>query len=103
MSNEETNFEDIKQRLGQIVERVSEDDIDLDEALALYEEAVKLGVAACDASEYGIETEEAEEKSIETETTKPENPDAQIESEVAEEVTEEVVIIEKPDQTPEDR
>lgn len=64
MSNTDANFEDIKQRLDQIVDRVSEDDIDLDEALSLYEEAVKLGMAACDASEFDIEDAESVDASI---------------------------------------
>lgn len=57
MSSTDANFEDIKNRLDQIVDRVSEEDIDLDEALSLYEEAVKLGIAACDASEFEAEEE----------------------------------------------
>lgn len=60
MSNEETSFDDIKQRLEEIVDQVSEEDIDLDEALTLYEEAVKLGLAACDASEIADDSAEDE-------------------------------------------
>lgn len=51
MSDTQADFGEIKQRLDEIVETVSEEGIDLDEALSLYEEAVKLGIAACDASE----------------------------------------------------
>lgn len=103
MSNADTSFEDIKQRLDQIVERVSEDDIDLDEALTLYEEAVKLGVAACDASEFDTESEEAEAENIEAENAVPENPEAQAANEAAEEVVEEVVVTGSSEQNPEDR
>lgn len=103
MSNADTSFEDIKQRLDQIVERVSEDDIDLDEALTLYEEAVKLGVAACDASEFDTESEEAEAENIEAENAAPENPEAQAANEAAEEVVEEVVVTGSSEQNPEDR
>ena len=60
MTSESNGFDDIRQRLSEIVDIVSEDDIDLDEALKLYEEAVKLGIAACDASEINAEAEEAE-------------------------------------------
>ena len=48
-------FEDMQFRLEQIVEEVSAEDISLDDALALYEEAVKLGLAACDLSESDVE------------------------------------------------
>ena len=45
------SFAGIRTRLDQIVEEVSAEDISLDEALVLYEEAVKLGLKACDLSE----------------------------------------------------
>ena len=48
-------FEDMQQRLEQIVDEVAAEDISLDDALALYEEAVKLGLAACDLSETDVE------------------------------------------------
>ena len=48
-------FEDMQSRLEQIVEEVGAEDISLDDALALYEEAVKLGLAACDLSESDVE------------------------------------------------
>lgn len=48
-------FEDMQSRLEQIVEEVSAEDISLDDALALYEEAVKLGLAACDLSESDVD------------------------------------------------
>lgn len=60
MSNVDANFDDIKQRLDEIADRVSQEGIDLDEALSLYEEAVKLGIAACDVSEIDAEVEQAE-------------------------------------------
>lgn len=37
------SFTEIKARLDEIVDAVSDDDMPLDDALALYEEAVKLG------------------------------------------------------------
>ncbi|WP_165055801.1 MULTISPECIES: exodeoxyribonuclease VII small subunit [unclassified Adlercreutzia] len=55
-------FEEVKGRLEQIVDEVSAEGVTLDEALALYEEAVKLGLAACDLSEQGaLEAAAAEE------------------------------------------
>lgn len=44
-------FADVKARLDQIAEMVSHDDIPLDEALDLYEEAVKLGTKVTDLLE----------------------------------------------------
>ena len=43
-------FEDVHERLSEIVDEVSAEDISLDDALKLYEEAVKLGLSACDLS-----------------------------------------------------
>ena len=48
-------FESVRTRLEEIVEAVGAEDVTLDEALALYEEAVKLGLAACDLSEKDVE------------------------------------------------
>ncbi len=48
-------FEDVHERLSQIVDEVSAEGISLDDALKLYEEAVKLGLSACDLSEQDIE------------------------------------------------
>lgn len=60
MSNADANFDDIKKRLDEIADRVSQEGIDLDEALSLYEEAVKLGIAACDVSEIDADAEQVE-------------------------------------------
>lgn len=49
------SFEDVQARLNQIVDEVSAEDISLDDALKLYEEAVKLGLSACDLSEQDID------------------------------------------------
>lgn len=48
-------FEAVHERLSQIVDEVAAEDISLDEALKLYEEAVKLGLSACDLSEQDID------------------------------------------------
>lgn len=60
-------FEDVHERLSEIVDEVSAEDISLDDALKLYEEAVKLGLSACDLSEPDLDaflaTEEEGESS----------------------------------------
>ncbi len=47
-------FEDIKLRLDQIVAAVSDEELPLEEALGLYEEAVGIGLAASRIIEEGI-------------------------------------------------
>lgn len=54
MSDTPQGFEAMKARLDEIVDEVSAEGVSLDEALALYEEAVKLGLSACDVSEADI-------------------------------------------------
>ena len=49
------SFESVSTRLEEILEAVGAEDDTLDDALALYEEAVKLGLAACDLSEKDVE------------------------------------------------
>lgn len=58
--NSERSFEDVKSRLDEIVEEISQEGISLDDALSLYEEAVKLGLEACDLSESDILNENTE-------------------------------------------
>lgn len=53
-------FEDIKARLDEIVAAVSDEELPLDEALSLYEEAVGIGLAASRIMEEGIAAKEAE-------------------------------------------
>lgn len=60
-AQEYESFEELKVRLDEIVEAVSDDDLPLDDALELYEEAVSLGLRASDLLEQGIEAREAEE------------------------------------------
>lgn len=61
MSDAPQGFDAMKSRLDEIVDEVSAEGISLDEALALYEEAVKLGLSACDVSEADILSGEQEE------------------------------------------
>ena len=51
---EYADFSSVKTRLDEIVDEIAQEGISLDDALALYEEAVKLGLAACDLSEADI-------------------------------------------------
>lgn len=53
-------FEDIKARLDEIVAAVSDEELPLDEALGLYEEAVGIGLTASRIMEEGIAAKEAE-------------------------------------------
>ena len=53
-ASEYTDFASVKLRLDEIVQAVSDDEMPLDEALDLYEEAVALGMRASDLLEEGI-------------------------------------------------
>lgn len=44
-------YDEVRARLDEIADAVNAEGVTLDEALALYEEAVKLGLLACDLSE----------------------------------------------------
>lgn len=70
------SFDQVKARLDEIVDAVSADGVSLDEALSLYEEAVKLGLSACDLSERDAEAilaaedaQKAEEPAAESDET----------------------------------
>lgn len=51
------SFEAVKGRLDDIVDAVSDENLPLDDALSLYEEAVALGLRASDLLEQGIDEE----------------------------------------------
>lgn len=53
-ATEVNEFEAVRKRLEEIVREVDDDDISLDDALDLYEEAVKLGLQASSLLEVGI-------------------------------------------------
>lgn len=55
-------FEEIKARLDEIVAAVSDEELPLDEALSLYEEAVGIGLTASRIVEEGIAAKEAESR-----------------------------------------
>lgn len=60
MPDDAATFPSVRERLDEIAQEVAREDISLDEALALYEEAVKLGLAACELSEADLVPEEPE-------------------------------------------
>ena len=69
-SHDLDTFAGVKTRLSEIVDEVSNDALSLDDALALYEEAVILGLRASDLLEADIDADaDAEDESA------SENPD----------------------------
>lgn len=58
MPDDAATFPSVRERLDEIAQEVAREDISLDEALALYEEAVKLGLSACELSEADLMPEE---------------------------------------------
>ncbi len=69
-SHDLDSFAGVKTRLSEIVDEVSNDALSLDDALALYEEAVTLGLRASDLLEADIDADaDAEDESA------LENPD----------------------------
>lgn len=71
-------FEDIKARLDEIVEAVSDEELPLDQALGLYEEAVGIGLAASRIMEEGIAdntaeaVDQAQQPQVQVESAAPE-------------------------------
>lgn len=64
MSNDQQSpdFKSVKMRLAEIAEAVDDENLSLDDALDLYEEAVALGLKASDLLEVGITPQEAAEE-----------------------------------------
>lgn len=56
------SFEAVKTRLDEIVDAVGDEELALDDALALYEEAVGLGLRASDLLEDNIEAQRGAEE-----------------------------------------
>ena len=54
------DFESVKERLAEIAETVADENLSLDDALDLYEEAVSLGLKASDLLEVGVGLPEEE-------------------------------------------
>lgn len=61
------SFDAVKARLDEIVDAVGLDDMPLDDALALYEEAVALGLRASDLLETDIEERRVQDEEQEQE------------------------------------
>lgn len=59
MENSSESFEEVKGRLDEIVEAVSDENISLDDALKLYEEAVQLGLRASSLLEENLQESNA--------------------------------------------
>lgn len=63
------NFAQIKERLDEIVDKVSDDDLPLEQALSLYEEAVRLGARASELIEQaGIDEEDAPDAAVDADS-----------------------------------
>lgn len=62
MSDSDLSFKDLKNRLDEIVEAVSDEALPLEEALDLYEEAVGIGLQASRIMEEGITAHDAEDQ-----------------------------------------
>lgn len=71
---ESNEFEAVRKRLEEIAHEVDDDNMSLDDALDLYEEAVKLGLKASSLLEVGIVVEG--EPAPEPEGVPGTNPDA---------------------------
>lgn len=89
--NSSQSFEDVKGRLDEIVEAVSSEDISLDDALKLYEEAVELGLVASSLLEENLEAnnaaydeEQASDRSGDQDAEESAEQDAQTAAEPAE-------------------
>lgn len=71
----EQTFESVKERLAQIAEEVSDENLPLDDALDLYEEAVSLGLKVTDLLEVGIPDDEEEADESDKATAQDGKPD----------------------------
>ncbi|MGN0302161.1 MAG: exodeoxyribonuclease VII small subunit [Anaerotardibacter sp.] len=60
------NYQEIKTRLDEIVDLVSDDSLALDDALSLYEEAVSLGLQASNLLEKDLSEEETQGEVVST-------------------------------------
>lgn len=60
--NNYKTYDELNARLNEIANTVSNENIPLDDALTLYEEAVGLGLRGCEMLEVGISENEAEQE-----------------------------------------
>ena len=68
MAENYESYSQVKDRLDLIVDKVGDENISLDEALDLYDEAVKLAMRASDLIEIDIESKDGVESEDEVET-----------------------------------
>lgn len=73
MPDSPESFDDMKSRLDEITNKVADSDTSLDEALELFEEAVNIGMLACDMAEIPVQSEESD-SAEETATASDETP-----------------------------
>lgn len=74
MSDAPQGFDATMARLEEIADEVSAEGVSLDEALSLYEEAVRLGLAACDVSEADVLAAEDGSEPAEEGSREPDAP-----------------------------
>ena len=67
---QQPDFESVRTRLAEIADAVDDENLPLDDALDLYEEAVALGLKATDLLEIGVAADEEESEEVASE-----NPD----------------------------
>ena len=78
LENKQPNFESVKTRLAEIADTIDGENIELDEALDMYEEAVALCLKASDLLETGVEvTEEGDTGGEEAKTADEQDVPAQ--------------------------
>lgn len=84
MNENKQGFAEVKSRLDDIVEEVSDESISLDDALGLYEEAIKLGMQVSSLLEEDIAADQisAAVEALDPAEEKPATPDS-IQAEVA--------------------
>lgn len=70
-SQQGADFASVKERLSEIADMVDDENLSLDDALDLYEEAVALGLKASDLLEVGINPAEEDSQEVQEETVAP--------------------------------
>lgn len=83
-SKDYDTFEAVQSRLDEIVEAVGDESLPLDDALALYEEAVNLGLRGSDLLEENIEAFDAQQAAEAVEGDRRADASADVEPDAAE-------------------
>lgn len=71
MSDSPENFSDMRSRLDEITNKVSDESTSLDDALRLFEEAVNIGLMACDMAELPELSNDQSEEADDTDGDEP--------------------------------